>query len=247
MALPVEETAAEKQVPARWRFWQGMRLAWPVVMGYVPIGLAMGVLAANIGLSPFQTGAMSALVYAGASQFVAVALLEAGVPGLSIVATTFLLNLRHLLMSAALSPFLQGVRAGVLAILGFFITDESFAVGHGEFSRSGRGDAVRFAGLALTAYLSWVLATVAGAWVGGALAAPEKLGFDFALPAMFIGLLAGQLRERTSFMVALLAALAAVGGGKLLGGWSVMAASMMAAAAGVILKRWTARSTDATS
>ena len=247
MAVPVKEPAVANPGSVRQRFWQGVRLAWPVVMGYVPIGLAMGVLAANVGLSPFETGAMSALVYAGASQFVAVALLEAGAPGLSIVATTFLVNLRHLLMSAALSPFLRGVRPGVLAALGFLITDESFAVSHGEFSRSGRGDPALFTGLALTAYLSWVFATVAGAWVGGALAAPEALGLDFALPAMFIGLLAGHLRERTSLAVAVVAALIAAGGGKLLGGWNVMAAASIAAAAGVILKRWKAPSTDATS
>lgn len=247
MAGPVQDTTAANAGSVRQRFWQGMRLAWPVVMGYVPIGLAMGVLAANIGLSPFETGAMSALVYAGASQFVAVALLEAGAPGLSIVATTFLVNLRHVLMSAALSPFLRGVRPGVLAALGFFITDETFAVSHGEFSRRGHGDPTLFTGLALTAYLSWLLSTVAGAWVGGALAAPEALGLDFALPAMFIGLLVGQLRERTSLAVAVMAALIAAGGGKFLGGWSVMAAAMIAAAAGVILKRWTAPSTDAIS
>ncbi len=232
--------------PAR-RLWSGVRLAWPVVMGYVPIGFAMGVLAGNTGLSPIETGAMSALVYAGASQFVAVALLAGGAPAVSIVATTFLVNLRHLLMSAALSPFLRGVRPATLAALGFFITDETFAVSHGEFTRAGRGDPLLFLGLGVTAYLSWLAATVAGAWLGGILAAPEALGFDFALPAMFIGLLAGQLRSRAARVAALLAATVAVWGASVLGGWSVMTAAMAAAAAGVIFKRWTERSTGATS
>ncbi|HEY8416507.1 MAG TPA: AzlC family ABC transporter permease [Limnochordales bacterium] len=244
----MEELArATNARPARSRLWHGVRLAWPVVMGYVPIGLAMGVLAGQTGLTPLETGAMSALVYAGASQFVAVAMLQAGAPAISIVLTTFFVNLRHILMSAALSPFFRGVRPAVLAGVGFLMTDETFAVGHGQFAAEGKGDPLVFAGLGLTAYLSWLVSTVAGAWVGGALAAPEALGLDFALPAMFIGLLAGQLKDRVGLAVAILAALLAVGGGRFLGGWSVMAAAMAAAAAGVVIQQWTARRPGASS
>lgn len=244
----MKETAAVPTPgPAGHRFWHGVRLAWPVVMGYVPIGLAMGVLAGQIGLAPLQTGAMSALVYAGASQFVAVAMLEAGAPALSIVMTTFLVNLRHILMSAALSPFLRGVRPGVLAGIGFLITDETFGVSHNEFAACGRGDPAVFAGLGLTSYFSWVAATVVGSWLGGALAAPEAWGLDFALPAMFIGLLAGQLRKPIALAVAVLAAVAAVAGGPFLGGWSVMVSAMLAAAAGVVIKPWMQRRTGASS
>lgn len=238
----MEETAlATDARPARSRFWQGVRLAWPVVIGYVPIGLAMGVLAGQTGLTPLATGAMSALVYAGASQFVAVAMLQAGAPAVSIVLTTLFINLRHILMSAALSPFFRGVRPRMLWAIGFLVTDETFAVSHGQFAAEGRGDPAVFTGLGLTAYVSWLASTVAGAWVGGALSTPEAWGLDFALPAMFIGLLAGQLKDRVGLAVAVLAALSAVGGGRFLGGWSVMAAAMLAAAAGVVMRRWTAR------
>ncbi|HLT58215.1 MAG: AzlC family ABC transporter permease [Limnochordales bacterium] len=242
-----ETVAAAHRQAVPHRFWHGVRLAWPVVMGYVPIGLALGVLAGQTGLSPLETGAMSALVYAGASQFVAVAMIGAGAPALSIVVTTFLVNLRHMLMSAALSPFLRGLRPGALAGIAYLITDETFAVGHGEFAARGQGDGVIFAGLGLTSYLSWLSATVAGAWLGGALATPEAWGLDFALPAMFIGLLAGQLRDRLALSVALVAGLAVLAGGPYLGSWSVMAAAVGAAAAGVGVQRWTGQRTGTSS
>lgn len=88
----------------------GLRAAWPICLGYVPIGLAFGVLAQKAGLSPLAVGVMSALVFAGSAQFIAVAMLGAGAGIASIIATTFAVNLRHLLMSSALSVYLRGIR-----------------------------------------------------------------------------------------------------------------------------------------
>lgn len=224
------------------RFLLGAKSAWPVVMGYGPIGFALGVLAVQAGLTPAETGAMSLLVYAGASQFIAVGMIgaDAGLP--AIAATTFLVNIRHVLMSAALSPFFRGVRRPLLAGLAFLITDESFAVSSTVFADRGEGDASYFAGLSLTSYVSWFLATLLGALVGGILQAPAAIGLDFALTAMFIGLLAGNLRSRAAVGVALAAGIIAVTTTSALGRWSVMAAAMAAATAGVLLEPWTNRS-----
>ncbi|MBO8142120.1 MAG: AzlC family ABC transporter permease [Firmicutes bacterium] len=225
---------------ARVRFWLGVRAAWPVVTGYVPVGLALGVLAAQEGLGPFATGAMSLFVYAGASQFIAVGMIGAQAAALSIVLTTFFINLRHLLMSAAISPYLRGLKSWTLAALAFLLTDETFGVASAEFSRRGRGDPVYFTGLGLTAYGTWCAATVIGAWAGQGLASPEALGLDFALKAMFIGLLAGQLRGESMVRgaVAVLAGAGALAAAPYLGGFSVMAAAAAAAAVGVVIARW---------
>src|SRR5690606_37310621 len=152
---------------------------------------AYGVLAAQAGLSPWEAGAMSLLVYAGASQFIAVGMLAADAGLAAVAATTFLVNLRHLLMSAALSPYFHRVRRPLLTVLSFFVTDESFAVSSTVFAERGRGDAGWFAGLAVTAYGSWLAASVAGALAGGAVDIPAAFGLDFALTGMFIGLLDG--------------------------------------------------------
>lgn len=222
----------------RARFALGVADSLPIVMGYVPIGLALGVLAAQAGLSTLETGAMSVFVYAGASQFIGVSMIASGLSPLTIALTTLLVNLRHMLMSAALSPYMKDVKRTEAAALSFFVTDESFAVSEAAFRRRGRADVMYMVGLYLTAYTSWVLATVAGAIVGSAFAVPEGLGLDFALPAMFIGLLAGQLRDHVGFIVAIVAAATALVAGAALGPWTVMVASVVAATIGVGVTRW---------
>src|SRR5689334_12770647 len=82
----------------------GLTAAWPICLGFLPIGLSLGVLAQKAGLLPWQVAAMSFLVFAGGSQFIAVGMLAAGASVVTIIGTTFLVNLRHLLMSSALAP-----------------------------------------------------------------------------------------------------------------------------------------------
>lgn len=220
------------------RFWLGAKSAWPVVIGYLPIGFAFGVLAAEAGLAVAEISAMSILVYAGASQFIAVGMLAAGAGPAAVAATTFLVNLRHLLMSAALSPYFRGVRRPALAFLSFFVTDEAFGVGSSVFARRGEGDAAYFAGLGVVSYTAWVAASVAGAAVGSAVALPAALGLDFALTGMFIGLLASSLRDRPAVLAAAAGGLLAVATGDVLGRWSTMVAAVAAATAGVAAARW---------
>jgi 4-azaleucine resistance transporter AzlC len=88
-------------------FSKGVVAAWPICLGYAPIGLAFGVLAEKAGLSPLEIGLMSVIVFAGSSQFIAVSMLAAGASALSIVATAFVVNLRHFLMSSALAVYLK--------------------------------------------------------------------------------------------------------------------------------------------
>jgi 4-azaleucine resistance transporter AzlC len=102
--------------------------ALPVVLGYLPIGFAYGVLAANAGLTLMQTLAMSVFVFAGSSQLIAVGMISQGINPVSIVLTTLIVNLRHLLMSAALSPHMQEWKKTEIAGFCFELTDETFAV-----------------------------------------------------------------------------------------------------------------------
>ena len=98
---------------------QGMVKALPIVFGYIPIGFAYGVLAQQAGLSTLNILLMSIIVYAGSSQFIAVGLFAAAVPGLTIILTTFVVNLRHMLFSAALSPYLKGWKVPELALFSY--------------------------------------------------------------------------------------------------------------------------------
>ena len=92
---------------------QGMKAATPVVLGYIPIAIAFGILASQVGFGVVEAAAMS--VFAGSAQFIAVGMIGAGNSVGAIVVTTFLVNLRHLLMSAALSPHLGGLAKKELA------------------------------------------------------------------------------------------------------------------------------------
>jgi 4-azaleucine resistance transporter AzlC len=180
---------------------------------------------------------MSVLVYAGSSQLIATGLFAAGVPAWSIIATTFVVNLRHLLFSAALSPYLKGWRKGELAFFAYELTDESFALHSAGFAEGMPPKAEIFA-INVTAQLSWILGGALGAVVGGWITDVKPLALDYTLPAMFIGLLVMQIKARIEIVVAVLTGLLAVAltlGG--FGRWSVIVATLFGATLGVVLER----------
>jgi len=214
----------------------GLRAAWPICVGYVPIGLAFGVLAQKAGLSALAVGLMSALVFAGSSQFIAVAMMGAGAGTASIVATTFAVNLRHLLMSSALSVHLKGVERRWLTLFAYGITDESFALNLVRF-REGGGDWRRALTVNHVTNAVWVASTVAGA-LGGALIPAHAFGIDYALMGMFLCLLVYQLRGRIYVLTALTAGATAVAMSLMIPGNSyIVAASVIAATAGLFIRR----------
>lgn len=214
----------------------GARGAWPICLGYLPIGLAFGVLAQKAGLAPWQVGLMSVAVFAGSAQFIGVALLQAGASAPSIVATTFAVNLRHVLMSSSLAVHLRGRGRPFLALFAYGVTDESFAVNLDRF-RGGDWDPVRALALNHAANLVWVASTVAGAYAGRGI--PQgAFGVDYALVAMFLCLLVLQIRSRRHAAAALAAGAAALGLYLLVPGNSyVVVASVLGATAAFALGR----------
>jgi len=220
-------------------FRAGLKAASPIVLGYLPIGFAFGVLARTAGLTVAEVGLMSLVVYAGSAQFIGVNMLAAGAAAPAIISTTFLVNLRHLLMSTALVPSLRENKPWQNALLAYGITDESFAVNTSILQGKTIGPAF-VAGLHVTAQSSWIVASVVGALVGQLAGNQEALGLDFALSAMFIGLLMPHLRgegggsRRVAAVVGavIAVAMALVG----LSSWGIIAATLVAATVGVILK-----------
>ncbi len=117
------------------QFKEGMKAALPIVLGYLPVGVAFGVLARKAGLSPLETGSMSFLVYAGASQFIAVEMISNGISLVPIVLTTLFINLRHLLMSSTVSLYFNHPSLRMMGLLSAQLTDESFAVAMADPSK----------------------------------------------------------------------------------------------------------------
>jgi 4-azaleucine resistance transporter AzlC len=178
--------------------------AWPLCLGYVPIGLAFGVLAQKAGLGTPAVMLMSAVVFAGSSQFIAVSMMAANAGALSIVFTTFMVNLRHLLMSSALSLYVR--REGRLkrTLMSYGITDESFAL-HATRFPLGEWDIEHAIAANQLLNLVWILSTTAGSMAGQFIPA-GAMGIDFALNAMFICLLVFQLQGMFHWITAGIAA-----------------------------------------
>jgi 4-azaleucine resistance transporter AzlC len=215
---------------------EGLAAAWPICLGYFPIGLSLGVLAQKSGLVPWQMALMSLLVFAGGSQFIAVAMISSGASLAAIVTTTFMVNLRHLLMSSALSVHFPGVSKRFLGLFAYGVTDESFAVNMARFNQGGWN---RHSALVLNqaANATWFFSTLAGAYAGQFIPA-GSFGIDYALTGMFICLLVFQLRGRIFVATALFAALCSVVAYLWLPGNAyVIVSSSLAATAGFILKR----------
>ena len=183
---------------------------------------------------------MSLLVFAGSAQFICVAMLasKASIP--AIILTTFVVNLRHALMSSALAVYLSGVNRRFLALFAYGITDESFAVNLTRFRADG-WDRWRALVVNHLANSVWIVATVTGALVGQ-FVPPGAFGIDYALTGMFICLLVFQLQGRIYIITGLLAAAISVGWFLLIPGDSyIVGASICAATIGFFMKRRTRR------
>ncbi len=215
------------------------RKVLPVILGFLPVGFAFGVLAVKSGMAASAAVLMSLIVYAGSAQLVSVGMLAAGASPLAVVAATFVINLRHLLMSAALAPYLKSWPRRLVALMTFEMTDETFAL---HASRFAEGDMDRAVTLAINvmAHAAWVGGTLLGCVSGGLLADVRPLGLDFALPAMFLALLAGQCRSRAHLLAGV--AGGAVSLGLLTGGltdWNVILAAVAAASLALGVHTWT--------
>ncbi|MBU4237450.1 MAG: AzlC family ABC transporter permease [Proteobacteria bacterium] len=221
--------------PQHW-FRKGVAAAWPICLGYLPVGLACGALAQQAGLPFWAVGLMSILVFAGSAQFIAISMLAAGASPISIILTTFIVNLRHTLMSSTLAVYLQGVNRWFLSLFAYGVTDESFAV---NMTRFRTGEWNRWQALTVN-HLSnsaWVAATTCGALVGQLI--PERaLGMDYAMTGMFISLLTFQLQNWTFILTGLLAGLISVTCYLLIPGDSyIIIASVSGATLGYMIKR----------
>jgi len=210
-------------------FLPGLKDGLSIAIGYMPIALAFGLLAKNTEISLAHTIGMSLFVFAGASQFMALGMIGIGTGMMEIVFSTFIVNIRHMLMSMSLNEKTVSERPLRKMIYAFGITDEVFAVAS---TREGKVGSSYLYGAGLMAYLSWVINSGIGYLVGSALPPSLQGGMGVALYAMFIGLLVPATKK--SIKALLLAVLA--GGmnyafsGVLPTGWAIVAATVSAVA-----------------
>ena len=171
-------------------FRQGLFEVLPILVAATPIGLLWGTLAAGKGLSAFETWLMSASVFAGAAQFVAIEVWRDPVPWVLLTVTALIVNVRHVLMGASLSRHMRGIDGRWHPLMMFLMADENWAFCERRALTTPLTLSYYF-GLAVPMWLTWTISSLTGAIVGRSFGDPAAYGFDFAFSAMFIGILAG--------------------------------------------------------
>jgi len=238
MAQREENISKNKKLTAKlndYNIKSGVKDALPIILGYLPIGAAYGMLAVNKGLTPLQTTLMSLFVFAGSAQLVSIEMIAAGAAVAAIVAMTFLVNLRHLLLSASLSLHLRDLPLYYYPFLGFLVTDESFAVAMSKIE-SQKNKQRYFLGLGFTAYLGWVFSSAAGAFLTEFINLGSGGALDFVLPAMFVILLVMQISSRSEIIVAVFSAFLSLFFALAINGsWNIIMATVLAAFLGVYI------------
>lgn len=190
----------------RTTYAEGARRAWPLAVAVGGFGLTYGVLAREAGFSSAAAVVFSILTFAGSAQFAAVSIVGDGGTAVAAIASALLLNARYLPIGLSVAPYLPG-RAAARAAQGQVAVDEAWAVSHrGE----GRYDPRLLVGAGVTIYAAWVVCSVGGVAAGSALGEPETFGLDAAFPALFLALLAGQVRERRLLLAAVAGGLVAL-------------------------------------
>jgi 4-azaleucine resistance transporter AzlC len=195
---------------ARSEFLGGVRAELPILVGTVPFGLIYGVSAVSAGVPRGLAQAMSFIIFAGSAQFVTAQFIGAGVPGLIIVVTAFIINLRHALYSASVAPYVQQLSPRWKGLLAYLLTDEAYAVAITHYARPGDVAKKRwyFLGAGLALWSSWQASTAIGVFLGARV--PASWSLDFTLPLTFIALVVPTLKDRVGVVTALTAGAGAV-------------------------------------
>jgi 4-azaleucine resistance transporter AzlC len=220
----------------RTEFLRGVRDTLPLILGAIPFGVIFGVIAATNGLSPAATMAMSLFVFAGSSQFIAAGLVGQGVATAFIILTTFVVNLRHMLYSATLAPHMRHLSQRWLLPLGFWLTDESFAIVIARYNEPDPSPHKHwyFFGSAIAMYINWNLCTLIGLIAGQQIPDARGWGLQVAMAVTFIGLIVPALKDRPLVIAALVAGVASVLAYRLPNNLYLMVGALLGVIAGML-------------
>jgi 4-azaleucine resistance transporter AzlC len=195
---------------ARKKFWDGVRAEFPLLIGVFPFGMIYGALALNAGLSALASQMMSSIVFAGSAQFVTAQLVKDAAPGLVIILTIAVVNLRHMLYSASLAPYLKDLSLKWKFLLSYLLTDEAYAPTILKYEADGVNKTSHWflLGAGFSLWFIWQTSTALGVFLGAAI--PESMPLDFALPLTFIAMVVPALKNRAMVAAALSAGVVAL-------------------------------------
>ena len=219
------------------QFMQGIQSILPILLGVAPFGMIYGVIARQSGMPVPAAQSMSFIVFAGSAQFITAELFSQALPGLVIVLTILVVNLRHALYSASVAGFVQHLTPGWKMLLAYLLTDEAYAVTITHYNREGSSGNQHwfFLGAGLTLWSSWQISTAVGVFLGTVI--PNSWSLDFALPLTFIALVVPALKDRASTAAALVGGLAALIAFAMPYNLGIITAALAGITAGLLLER----------
>ena len=191
-------------------FWAGVQAEIPLLIGVFPFGLIYGALALNAGLSTSAAQMMSSIVFAGSAQFITAQLVHEMTPGLVIVLTIAVVNLRHMLYSASLAPYIASLPTRWKVLLSYLLTDEAYAPTILHYEKEGITPYAHWflLGAGCSLWATWQIGTALGIFLGTAI--PESWSLDFALPLTFIAMVVPVLKNNAAIAAALSAGVVAL-------------------------------------
>lgn len=213
---------------------EGVKKYLPVIVGIIPYGMVFGIMARHAGLSFGEAVFMSAGVFAGAAQLIALTLWQTPLPVFTIVLTTLLVNLRLVLMSATLRPWLSQLteRQSYFSLL--FMTDGGWAVTLREFNEGSQNGAFLL-GNGFAQYFLWVISTILGFTLGNEISDPRIWGLDYIIPATFLILLIGLWRGKSVVFPWLVAIFTSFIASKMINGnWYILIGGLAGSLAGAL-------------
>ena len=216
----------------RERFIEGCKKGVPIAFGYVPMGIGYAAIAIKAGMTPLQTISMSVLVYAGAGQIIAASMLLSGATAMAIILTNFVVNLRYFVMSTCVLNQVEKSSLPLNILAAHVTVDESFAM----FSLSEDSNIWVYLGIAVFAWLSWIVGAGIGVVVLDILPVIVTNSFNISLYALFVAILVPSIKE--SRQIALLVLITAVLNiilGQFLGNWSLIVSTLIGAAVGMYI------------
>ena len=233
----------------RREFAAGIRAELPILLGVLPFGLIYGALALQAGIPAAPALAMSSIVFAGSAQFVATQLIAAGTPVGLLLLTTFVVNLRHLLYSASLAPYLRPLQPAWKATLAYLLTDEAYAVAITHYSQTStarataasNGDAPDhrhwfFLGAGLTLWTTWQASTAVGLYLGARI--PASWHLEFALPLTFLALARPAVTDRATVVTVVVASVVGIASYGLAMRLGIIVAALAGIVAGIVAETW---------
>ncbi len=206
----MSEVSTNPEVSTKQQVKNGLRAASSMMLGYLPLGFTVGVIALRYGVHPHTALSMSALIYAGSSQLMAMELLYSGQPLFSILLTVFICNLRHLLMSASLAPHVRSFSRPQRSMFAFGLCDEAFAI-HASQLPQRPLSFIEGITTNLALYGALLLGTAVAVYSGASEVLLRQMGLDYAPIAMFVVMLVMLIEDRLQLASAALCGILAVG------------------------------------